>query len=61
MSKKTYSFIDQGNMDFVKDENEETIRIKCNNKEEAEDWLLTNHSKTDWTNSGTSFHCWEDD
>lgn len=58
---KTYSFIDSGNRDFVKDSEGETIRKKFESKDHAESWILSNQHKTDWSNTGVCFYCWEDE
>lgn len=58
-----YSFIDSENRDFVRYlVDREIVTIDAPNVESAEDWLLTNgDAKTDWTNTGTRFWCWDDD
>lgn len=54
-----FSFIDHGLCDFLRDENDEVIKIECESYDEAEDWLMKNHQNTDWTNEGTLYFKWE--
>jgi hypothetical protein len=43
----------------VRDENDEVIRKEFPHQDAAEDWLLRNADKTDWTNQGTNFWEWD--
>lgn len=54
-----YSFIDFGNEDFVRDEADQTVTIEAEDAAAAEDWLLSNHQQTDWSNNGTRIWCWD--
>ena len=56
-----FSFIDHGNQDFLRDENGEVIRRQFADTYEAENWLLDNEAKTDWSNQGTTFWNWDED
>ena len=56
-----FSFIDYGNKDFVKDNDGNVIRKQFANKDEAEDWLLSNSAEHDWTNLGVIFWNWDKD
>lgn len=54
-----YSFIDYGNKDFLRDENDEVIIIK-GDYQDAEDWLLDNGEKYGWTNESTKYIDWNE-
>ena len=55
------SIIDNGNKDFLHDEKDNVIILDVKTVDEAEDWLLNNESKTDWSNKGTRYHVWDED
>lgn len=56
-----YSFIDNDNRDFLRDENGEVMVILCDTFEEAEDWLLTHGETIGWTNSGVKYFNWNEE
>lgn len=55
------SIIDEGNKDFVRfdDGSNEIVLIDCDSIQQAEDWLLDNAHKTNWTNSVTFYYIWD--
>lgn len=57
----TYSFIDMGLQDFLRDLSGKTIRLKVASITEAEDWLLKHGKRYGWTNTGVRYWCWEDE
>lgn len=56
----TYSFIDFGLRDFLRDNSGGVIKIQVESYTEAEDWLLEYGEDHGWTNEGIRYWCWED-
>ena len=57
----TYSFIDFGTRDFLRDAFGDPVEIQCNSYEEAEEWLLAFGESNGWTNTGVRYWCWEEE
>ncbi len=58
----TFSFIDFGIMDFIRKENDEVLKLKFNNYEEADDFVMSDGlNEYGWTNKGTRIWCWENE
>ncbi|MAD76899.1 MAG: hypothetical protein CML20_19310 [Rheinheimera sp.] len=61
---KTFSFIDFGLKDFLRDEFNEVIKINAEDNHHALDLFLAPGGvadKSDWTNKGLKSWCWEDE
>jgi hypothetical protein len=56
-----YSFIDNDNRDFLRDENGEVIVILCDDWQDAEDWLLSEGEEHGWTNTGIKYFNWSEE
>ncbi len=58
----TFSFIDYGAKDFVRDHNGETLIKHFNNWGEADSFIEDDSLyEYGWTNEGTKKICWEDE
>lgn len=55
-----YSFIDLGLQDFLRDENDNVIKIHFTCIESAEEWLLKNGESYGWTNKGITYWNWDE-
>jgi len=58
MSK--WSFIDNGNRDFVRGDDGEIVIIDAECGEDCEDWMMGNMNKTDCSNQGIIYHEWDE-
>lgn len=56
-----YSFIDNENKDFLRDEDGNVIKITSDTFDDAEMWLLSNGEKYEWTNSGVYYFNWNEE
>jgi hypothetical protein len=58
----TFSFIDFGAKDFVRDHYGSTLKLQFNSFEEAEDFIMSDGlNEYGWTNEGTRKWCWEEE
>lgn len=58
----TFSFIDFGEKDFVRDHNGQTLKVKLKSYEAAEDFIMNGGlDEYGWTNDGTRKWCWEEE
>lgn len=58
----TFSFIDFGNRDFVRDENGEALKKDFKNWDDADNFIMEGGlDEYDWTNTGTRKFCWDDE
>lgn len=55
----TFSFIDFGWNNFLTDGFGKVLTRQFGSFKEAEDWLLENGEKYNWTNKGVKYFCWE--
>lgn len=55
-----YSFIDYGNEDFLRNDNDEVVKIEASSHEEAEAWLLREGESYGFTNKGVGFWNWDE-
>ena len=58
----TFSFIDSGLKDFIRDENGEVLKKEFNSWEGADNFIMDGGlDEFGWTNTGTQKYCWEDE
>ncbi len=58
----TFSFIDFGLKDFIRDENGECLKLEFRGYEDADDFIANGGlDEYGWTNKGTKKWCWEEE
>ena len=56
-----YSFIDFGLKDFLRDDDDEVVKIEASGFQQAEEWLLKHGEDHSWTNTGIRYWCWDEE
>jgi hypothetical protein len=58
----TFSFIDHGHRDFVRDHDGSALKLEFNSWEEADNFIMEGGLvEYGWSNDGTRKWCWDDD
>ena len=58
----TFSFIDDGNKDFIRDENDNVFKKKFFSYGDASEFIADGGlDDMGWTNRGTKIYCWEEE
>lgn len=58
----TFSFIDFGTRDFVRDHDDVTLKLEFSGYEAADDFIMNGGlEEYGWTNEGTKKWCWEEE
>jgi hypothetical protein len=55
---KTYSIIDNGKRDFIRDSDGKPAQIKADSEKELYEWLKVNKESEGWVNKGIQFIKW---
>lgn len=58
----TFSFIDYGTQDFVRDHTGEALKVEFDSYDHAEDFIMDGGLyEYGWTNGGTRKWCWDEE